>query len=206
MSSKRKWDQPAAPKENDGEARKESADEGKSATEAAIRAAAIASKIAAQFASGQLSDPHDGHAFTKDIEINDVRNRYMLTKSSTQSEVRMNPHLFVFLISYASFIQIHEDTGASVSTKGVWYPDKSKATEKDPPLYLHITATTQEVLQRAIDKVNELIAIDLGSLVEPKTREKVINFFLLPSHFQSILTYAFSVNGPRKSFLWGWRA
>lgn len=66
-----------------------------------------------------------------------------------------------------------------MSTKGVWYPDRSKATEKDPPLYLHIAATTQEILQTAIDKVNELIAIDLGSLVEEKKdrqREKVVSF------------------------------
>ena len=63
-----------------------------------------------------------------------------------------------------------------MSTKGVWYPDRSKATEKDPPLYLHISASSPEVLQKAIDKVQELIAIDLGSLVEDKStkgREKV---------------------------------
>jgi hypothetical protein len=74
------------------------------------------------------------------------------------------------------FVKIHEETGASVGTKGVWYPDRSKATEKDPPLYLHISANSKEVLQNAIDKVNELIAIDMGSLVENKTdrtRERV---------------------------------
>jgi hypothetical protein len=63
-----------------------------------------------------------------------------------------------------------------VSTKGVWYPDRTKATEKDPPLYLHIAATTLEILNKAIEKVNELIAIDLGPLVEDKKdrmREKV---------------------------------
>lgn len=73
-------------------------------------------------------------------------------------------------------IQIHEETGASVGTKGVWYPDRSRATEKDPPLYIHISAHTKEVLQAAIDKVNELIAIDMGSLVENKNdrpRERV---------------------------------
>ena len=40
--------------------------------------------------------------------------------------------------------QILADTGAAVLTKGVWYPDKSMATEKDPALYLHITAETAE--------------------------------------------------------------
>lgn len=63
-----------------------------------------------------------------------------------------------------------------MSTKGIWYPDRSKATEKDPPLYLHLSATTQEILDKAVEKVNELIAMDMGSLVEDKKdrlREKV---------------------------------
>ncbi|OBZ78065.1 Uncharacterized protein C30D11.14c [Grifola frondosa] len=156
MSSKRKWDQ-AAPDSAEPETpvKAAKADDGKTASEAAAAAAAIAAKIAAQFAgspSGALGsgqkDPHDAD-FIHDIDINDVRNRYLLTKGSTQT-------------------QIHEETGASVSTKGTWYPDRSKATEKDPPLYLHISATTQEILQKGIDKVNELIAMDMGSLVEDK--------------------------------------
>nr|VWO95962.1 Uncharacterized protein [Ganoderma boninense] len=158
MSSKRKWDQEGL---EDDEAEAPSAkatkvEEGKTASEAAAAAAAIAAKIAAQFASGggpaigsAAKDPHDGD-FTHDIDINDVRNRYLLTKGSTQQ-------------------QVHDETGASISTKGVWYPDRSKANEKDPPLYLHISATTNEILQNAIDKVNDLIKMDMGSLVEDKS-------------------------------------
>lgn len=63
-------------------------------------------------------------SFVEDIEINDLRNRYLLTKGSTQQ-------------------QLLADTGCAVLTKGVWYPDKSMATEKDPPLYLHITAVSR---------------------------------------------------------------
>ncbi|KAI0047733.1 eukaryotic type KH-domain type I [Auriscalpium vulgare] len=160
MSSKRKWDQAApdgSPEASESAAKVQKSEDGKSASTAAAAAAAIAAKIAAQFSTGALAgsgspagakDPHDAE-FTHDIDINDVRNRYMLTKGSTQQ-------------------QIHEETGASVSTKGVWYPDRSKATEKDPPLYLHISATTKEILQQAIDKVNELINVDMGSLVEDK--------------------------------------
>ncbi|KAH9939843.1 eukaryotic type KH-domain type I [Amylocystis lapponica] len=162
MSSKRKWDQ-AAPETSDGDspAKAIKTEDGKTASEAAAAAAAIAAKIAAQFAGsggtggtalGQ-KDPHDGD-FTHDIDINDVRNRYLLTKGSTQTQ--------------ASLLFIHEETGASVSTKGTWYPDRSKATEKDPPLYLHLSATTPEILDKAIEKVNELIAMDMGSLVEDK--------------------------------------
>ncbi len=75
---------------------------------------------------------------------------------------------------YSRF-QIHDETGASVGTRGVWYPDRSKATEKDPPLYIHISAQTKEMLDSAVAKIHELIALDMGSLVEKgdKTRERV---------------------------------
>lgn len=97
MSSKRKWDQ-AAPEshaENEAPSKATKTDEVKTASEAAAAAAAIAAKIAAQFSAGgsvpgsiQIGqrDPHDAE-FTHDIDINDVRNRYVLTKGSTQAEV-----------------------------------------------------------------------------------------------------------------------
>ncbi|KAI6149654.1 hypothetical protein BKA82DRAFT_920057 [Pisolithus tinctorius] len=161
MSSKRKWDQ-AAPElgQADGEVpvKATKTEEGKSASEAAAAAAAIAAKIAAQFsatsgaAPGSIQigqrDPHDAE-FTHDIDINDIRNRYLLTRSSTQSEIQ-------------------EETGVSISTKGVWYPDRSKATEKDPPLYLHLSGSAKDQLQKAIEKINDLISLDLGPLVEDK--------------------------------------
>ncbi|KAJ3717556.1 hypothetical protein C8R42DRAFT_778206 [Lentinula raphanica] len=125
----------------------------KQASEAAAAAAAIAAKIAAQFAAGGAGALGGGGlndaAYTHDIDINDARNRYMLCKSSTQQEIQ-------------------EETGASISTKGTWHPQRSKATERDPPLYLHIMAPTREILDKAIKKVEELLAIDMGSLVEDK--------------------------------------
>ena len=84
--SKRKWDQPA-PGE-DGNTPKAKAEDSRTASEAAAAAAAIAAKIAAQFASGAFGGDKDHDAeFTHDIDINDVRNRYMLTKGSTQEQV-----------------------------------------------------------------------------------------------------------------------
>ncbi|KAJ6580986.1 hypothetical protein B0H19DRAFT_1207116 [Mycena capillaripes] len=146
---KRKWDQ-AAPDAKDGkeEAAPKKVELSMDAQEAAARAAAIASKIAAQF--GELASEE---AFSQDVDINDVRNRYMLTKASTQQQIR-------------------EEAGGSVSTKGVWYPDRTKATDKDPPLYLHVTARSAEILKKTIDTINEYIAIDMGSLVEDKKKEK----------------------------------
>jgi hypothetical protein len=63
----------------------------KTASEAAATAAAIAAKIAAQFANGGTGGGEgtliDGE-FTHDIDINDLRNRYLLTRGSTQQQVR----------------------------------------------------------------------------------------------------------------------
>jgi hypothetical protein len=181
MSSKRKWDQ-AGPEGETGDetpTKAQKAEDGKTASEAAAAAAALAAKIAAQYAAGGipsgsgLKDPHDAE-FTYDIDINDVRNRYILTKGTTQQEVRgveRTSRRFVDQVW-----KIHDETGASVSTKGTWYPDRSKATDKDPPLYLHISATTKDILQKGIDKVNELLAQDLGPLIDDRRgrdRERV---------------------------------
>ncbi|KAG0163031.1 hypothetical protein DFQ28_000422 [Apophysomyces sp. BC1034] len=76
--------------------------------------------------------------YIKDIPINDLKNRYMLTRGATQT-------------------QIQRETGADVTTRGKYYPDKNLATEKEPPLYLHITASTKEALDQAVTKVEELI-------------------------------------------------
>lgn len=100
MSSKRKWDSASASDQPDSPAKAPKIDEGKSASEAAAAAAAIAAKIAAQFANAGSSgismskDPHDGE-YTHDIDINDVRNRYLLTKGATQTQAW---HVRLFVI------------------------------------------------------------------------------------------------------------
>lgn len=187
-SSKRKWDQAAPEVDSEMPSKATKTEETKTASEAAATAAAIAAKIAAQFANGGNGgggkDPYDGD-FTHDIDINDLRNRYLLTKGSTQQQVCtscvsnfwLRKLIDLSLSRVPAFcFKIHEETGASVSTKGTWYPDRSKATDRDPPLYLHIAANTQEILEDAIGKVRELIDMDLGSLVEDKKdrqRERV---------------------------------
>ncbi|KAG0151681.1 hypothetical protein CROQUDRAFT_86297 [Cronartium quercuum f. sp. fusiforme G11] len=134
---------------------------------AADAAAAIAARIAAQYApTPSKAKHHDGPKyekdkpeindpeFVKDIDINDQRNRYLLTKGPTQAEIQ-------------------QETGCSVTTKGQWYPDRTMANDRDPPLYLHLTATSQEILDKGIKKVNELIEQDLGPLTEqPFTHQR----------------------------------
>ncbi|ODQ63970.1 hypothetical protein NADFUDRAFT_52954 [Nadsonia fulvescens var. elongata DSM 6958] len=87
--------------------------------------------------------------FFKNIEINDLRNKYLLTKGPTQKMIK-------------------DDIGAIVTTRGRYYPDKSRATERDPPLYLHIEAHDQDTLDKGIEKVNELINQDLPSLIDER--------------------------------------
>jgi hypothetical protein len=59
---------------------------------AAAQAAAIAAKIAASLRPGvqgnELIKKSEDEGFVRDIEINDLRNRYVLTKGPTQKKVR----------------------------------------------------------------------------------------------------------------------
>lgn len=135
------------------------------ALSAADAAVAAAARIAAQYAkpnqsgsrspAGQKDHPDEG-TFTKDIDINDSRNRYLLTRGSTQDEVKAN-------------------TGALVVTKGTWLPDRTKATEKDPPLYIHVSATSQEILDKGVAAIEELLDMEMAPLVtdfRAKAREE----------------------------------
>ena len=131
----------------------------------------------------EKKDLYDG-AFTHNIDINDLRNRYLITKGSTQQEVRDRPplwllgNLWLTTLVYGfdmpcvtlPSLQIATETGASITTKGVWLPDRSKAAPNEEPLYLHIAAPSQTVLDTAIKRVNELIDADLGPLVEDRSR------------------------------------
>lgn len=87
--------------------------------------------------------------YIKDIEVNDLRNRYLLTKGSTQKMIK-------------------EETGADVTTRGEYYPDKSMATPTAPPLYLHITSTSKAGLDSAVQKIEEMMKQELPNLVDER--------------------------------------
>lgn len=112
MSSK--WDQPApAAASSTTEEQPPSTPapivNGKTAAEAAAAAAAIAAKIAAQFADGTLGGLNE--AYSKDIDINDVRNRYMLTRGSTQTEVCLIRTIFQSLLTTDEYIRSTKKLG-----------------------------------------------------------------------------------------------
>ncbi|CAD6500350.1 BgTH12-07527 [Blumeria graminis f. sp. triticale] len=87
--------------------------------------------------------------YIRDIEVNDLRNRYTLTKGSTQKMIK-------------------EETGADVTTRGNYYPDKSMATAANPPLYLHVTSTSKQGLEQAVIKIEELMKQELPNLVDER--------------------------------------
>ncbi|KAK8212778.1 hypothetical protein M8818_002943 [Zalaria obscura] len=87
--------------------------------------------------------------YIKDLEVNDLRNRYTLTKGSTQKMIK-------------------EKTGADVTTRGSYYPDKSMATAANPPLYLHITSTSREGLEKAVQEIEQLMQQELPNLVDER--------------------------------------
>ncbi|CEP07413.1 hypothetical protein [Parasitella parasitica] len=136
---KRKWDQDdhsdASPT---AKVSKVEADPSKAVSEAAARInAMLAQKGISLHEDGESSAEHTGE-FVKDIPINDLKNRYMLTRGATQT-------------------QIQQETGADVITRGKYYPDVQLASDREPPLYLHITAPDKESLDKAIAKIEELI-------------------------------------------------
>ncbi|KAK4216269.1 hypothetical protein QBC37DRAFT_279762 [Rhypophila decipiens] len=87
--------------------------------------------------------------YIKDIEVNDLRNRYLITKGSTQKMIK-------------------DETGADVTTRGSYYPDKSMATPSNPPLYLHVTSTSKEGLEKAVAKIEEMMKQELPQLVDER--------------------------------------
>ena len=44
-----------------------------------------------------------------------------------------------------------------MTTRGKYYPDKALATDTEPPLYLHISATTKESLEKAVVMIEDMI-------------------------------------------------
>ena len=93
-------------------------------------------------------DASEEGLFVKDVEVNDVKNRYLLTKGSTQTQMK-------------------EEFGVDVTTRGRYYPDRSMATAENPPLYLHVVSPTEEALKKALERIDDMIHQAAQSLAMP---------------------------------------
>lgn len=102
------------------------------------------------------SGKNDGE-FVKDIPINDLKNRYMLTRGATQAQIQRETGAGKEDIQWRTMTICILSPPKDVTTRGKYYPDKNLATESDPPLYLHVTATTKESLDKAVAQIEDLI-------------------------------------------------
>ncbi|PYH95183.1 hypothetical protein BO71DRAFT_418833 [Aspergillus ellipticus CBS 707.79] len=109
--------------------------------------------------------------YIKDIEINDLRNRYTLTKGSTQkmlaSASALRPVLIFLFLLLLSFV-VMAKAYPNVTTRGNYYPDKSMATAANPPLYLHVTSTNKDGLEQAVALIDDLMKKELPNLVDER--------------------------------------
>ena len=76
--------------------------------------------------------------FTRNVDINENKNRYNLTATSFQE-------------------RIQAETGALLVTRGRYYPERGMATDKDPPLYIHVAAPSQEALDAALKEIDVIM-------------------------------------------------
>lgn len=93
---------------------------------------------------------HSG-PFTREIEINNSKARYTLTKGSTHDMV-------LKWDDENSYFQIAEKTGAIVSVKGRYYKEGEQPGPNDErPLYLLVQADTEEQLAKAVEMIEKIM-------------------------------------------------
>lgn len=63
-----------------------------------------------------------------------------------------------------------------IEVRGKYYPDKSMATERDPPMFLHISSSVKTKMEAAVGMANRLINSELGPLVDERRFRKKDDF------------------------------
>lgn len=80
----------------------------------------------------------EGQQWMKRVDINDYRNRYLVSKAETLDRLKA-------------------ETGATVTARGKYYPDRLLATEQVPPLHVVVVAPTQAAVDQAVEQIHQLL-------------------------------------------------
>mmetsp|Transcript_38578 Transcript_38578/g.62491 ORF Transcript_38578/g.62491 Transcript_38578/m.62491 type:complete len:406 (+) Transcript_38578:99-1316(+) len=161
--------------------------------EAAKKAAAeAAQRINAILAQKGVIQKKDPEPFVREIEINDSRNRFLLTKGSTQN-------------------QIYRETGCVVITRGKYRPPGTISPEPkgERPLYLHLSSETEEALERGVRAVEDILSQAPHFPPDPRERhpsEKVVmqpvtHKVILGMDQEPVFNVAAKILGPGGSYL-----
>ncbi|PJF17778.1 hypothetical protein PSACC_02415 [Paramicrosporidium saccamoebae] len=86
------------------------------------------------------------------MDVNDSRHRYYLIKLQTLHEIEAH-------------------SGATLSVRGKYYPDRSMATEKDPALCVDVFGHSQSAVDKAVERLGELM--ETGPPAHKELAEKV---------------------------------
>lgn len=89
--------------------------------------------------TGLEGDEHgNGAVFTREISLNENKNRYRVTPVEVQREIM-------------------QETGVHILVRGKYYPDRKLATEQYPPLHMQLTASDRPTLEQAVKRIELLL-------------------------------------------------
>lgn len=81
----------------------------------------------------------DAYLHTRDIDINDLRNRYAVTRPDVLADLQ-------------------KSTGCRIGVRGKYYPNRTLALkEREPPMHLRISSDSKSALDEAVTKINEML-------------------------------------------------
>lgn len=95
------------------------------------------------------------------------------------------------------------------------YGEQCTDNSQNPPLYLHVTSTSKSGLEKAIEKIDELMKQELPNLVDERRfrrrepeqfeRDEFGRVCSLPTYTTSIITDQASENGQKKGYPLTWK-
>jgi hypothetical protein len=69
-------------------------------------------------------------------------------------------------------LRTDDNDDLDITTRGKYYPDRSRATPSEPPLHLFVSATSQEILDKAVARIEEILRQEPGAYAQPATERR----------------------------------